>query len=173
MEKSNRKAPIVFFIGIILLCIWITSVYLIGGLYAKYSTYASGSDSVRVAFAVATASGRGDEHGLIDPAAGNSFDYTVTVSNEKDGRVSEVSLEYTIYINLPENFPTMDITVSGAELDTGNSTSTLLAFRVNNILAAGISTTNEHIVSFTGTKETIGVFSDLQVSIKVIAEQVD
>ena len=173
MKQSNRKAPIVFFIGIILLCIWITSVYLIGGLYAKYSTYASGSDSVRVAFAVATASGRGDEHGLIDPAAGNSFDYTVTVSNEKDGRVSEVSLEYTIYIDLSENFPSMDIAVSDAELDTEKSTQSRLAFRSSNILAAGTSTTNEHIVSFTGTNETIGMFRDLQVSIKVIAEQVD
>lgn len=173
MEKSNKKAPIVFYIGIILLCIWLTSVYLIGGLYAKYSTYAGSSDSARVAVAVATASGSGDEYGLIDPAAGSSFNYIVNVSNVENDRISEVSLEYTIYINLPENFPTMDITVSGTELDTENSTSTLLAFRANDILVAGISTTNEHIVSFTGTKETIGVFRDLQVSIKVIAEQVD
>ena len=49
MTKSNSKTPLVFRIGLALLCAMILSTHLMGNLYARYSTTAVGSDRARVA----------------------------------------------------------------------------------------------------------------------------
>ena len=49
MTKSNTKTPVVFYVGLVLLCLFMFSLYLSGGMYARYATAASGSDGARVA----------------------------------------------------------------------------------------------------------------------------
>ena len=49
MTQSNTKTPVVFCVGIALLCLFMFSLYLSGGMYARYATTASGSDGARVA----------------------------------------------------------------------------------------------------------------------------
>lgn len=49
MRKAYGKTPIVFRLGVILLCLFMMSFHLMGGLYARYSTSASMSASARVA----------------------------------------------------------------------------------------------------------------------------
>ena len=49
MRKLNTRTPIAFHIGLVLFCLVLFSTYLTGGLYARYTTSASGSDSARVA----------------------------------------------------------------------------------------------------------------------------
>ena len=49
MTKSNTKTPVVFYVGLVLLCLFMFSLYLSGGMYARYATTASGSDGARVA----------------------------------------------------------------------------------------------------------------------------
>lgn len=48
MKKVNRP-PIVFGVGLLLLCLTLLSVNMTSGLYARYVTQAEGSDSARVA----------------------------------------------------------------------------------------------------------------------------
>ncbi len=179
MKQRNRKTPLVFRLGLLFLCAILCTSYLIGGLYARYTTSVTGSSTARVAYVVATASGESiSDSNLIDPAAKMPYEFKVAVSNEKDGKISEVTLGYTIFVDLPENFPPMDIAVSDAEKDVESSTATCLVFKSTKLLPAGASadnsgSTNEHIVSFTATNETIGTFRGLQISIRVKAEQID
>ena len=50
MNQLNKaNTPLVFRIGVILLCAVFYSVHLMGGLYARYSTTMMGSDAARVA----------------------------------------------------------------------------------------------------------------------------
>ena len=47
--QSNRRTPAVFGIGLLLLCLVLLSTSMTGGLYARYTASASGSDAARVA----------------------------------------------------------------------------------------------------------------------------
>ena len=49
MRKLNNKAPIVFYVSMVLLCAVLISAYMTNDLYASYATYAFGGDSARVA----------------------------------------------------------------------------------------------------------------------------
>ena len=49
MRQQNIKIPPVFHVGVILLCAMLITSYMMGGLYARYTTSASGGDSARVA----------------------------------------------------------------------------------------------------------------------------
>ena len=49
MKKSNNKTPIFFYIGVALLCISLVVSHLTSGIFARYASYNSSSDSARVA----------------------------------------------------------------------------------------------------------------------------
>lgn len=49
MKQSNRKAPLVFRVGVALLCAMLITTNMMGGLYARYSTTVIGTASARVA----------------------------------------------------------------------------------------------------------------------------
>lgn len=49
MSKSNRNIPIVFYVGLLVVCLTFFSVHMSSGLFARYTTQASGEDSARVA----------------------------------------------------------------------------------------------------------------------------
>lgn len=102
MEKSNKKAPIVFYIGTVLLCVWLTSVCLIGGLYAKYSTYASSSDSARVA--------------LFDIQPGGELPKATLVMGKLDGDKRAQTYSFAI-VNNSEVSVSCDIYLTGYMAD--------------------------------------------------------
>lgn len=49
MKQSNIKTPLVFRIGVALLCAILITSHMMGGLYARYSAAATGTSSARVA----------------------------------------------------------------------------------------------------------------------------
>ena len=49
MRKQNRKTPAVFYVGVVLLCAVLITSHLTSGLYARYTTTASGGDAAVVA----------------------------------------------------------------------------------------------------------------------------
>ncbi len=102
MAKSNQKTPVVFRLGIILLCCMLFSTYLMGNLYARYTTTASGSDSARVAkFKVGSEFSDEDSHVNVDlrffDATKISDTITVEISSE-----SEVAVRYNVTVTVPE-----------------------------------------------------------------------
>ena len=115
MSKSNKKTPIVFYVGIVLACLTLISVYMTSGLYARYTTRATSSDSARVAkFRVTdtltVTDSKGDEVNsftMIEDSLipGESTTYAFEVQND-----SEVAVRFSVrgeasINNLPLDIP--------------------------------------------------------------------
>lgn len=49
MKRSNQRASVLFYCGIVVLCLFFASSYVSNGLYARYMSSASSFDSARVA----------------------------------------------------------------------------------------------------------------------------
>ena len=106
MEKLNKaKTPVVFYIGCILLCVWLISVYLIGGVYARYSTYASSEDSARVAI-FKFEDDLSDQSQTLPTSFGPGEKITTSVTIKNEG---EVTLRCVVKVeNLTDNLPIED-----------------------------------------------------------------
>ena len=107
MKKSNKKTPIVFYVGILLACLTLVSIHMTSGLYARYTTSASGQDSARVArfevtetLEVIKADGTTENTFVVGDVLrpGVSTTYTFTVKNNSEVAVSLTvqNTKYTI-----------------------------------------------------------------------------
>ena len=107
MKKSNKKTPIVFYVGILLACLTLVSIHMTSGLYARYTTSASGQDSARVArfevtetLQVIRADGTTENTFVVGDVLrpGVSTTYTFTVKNNSEVAVSLTvqNTKYTI-----------------------------------------------------------------------------
>ncbi|MBR2445481.1 MAG: hypothetical protein IKB28_02300 [Clostridia bacterium] len=107
MKKSNKKTPIVFYVGILLACLTLVSIHMTSGLYARYTTSASGQDSARVArfevtetLQVIKADGTTESTFVVGDVLrpGVSTTYTFTVKNNSEVAVSLTvqNTKYTI-----------------------------------------------------------------------------
>lgn len=82
MKQSNIKTPLIFRIGVVLLCAMLLSCHMMSGLYARYSATVMDSDNARVAkFDVTTDCVYDDV----------TEEYTLTITNN-----SEVTVAYTV-----------------------------------------------------------------------------
>ena len=102
MRQSNRRTPVVFHVGLVLFCLVLFSTYLTGGLYARYTTSASGSDSARVARFEITGVDSWTNQGEIDLDL-NFFDPNKTSAslNFTISSASEVAVKYDVVITMP------------------------------------------------------------------------
>lgn len=109
MIRSEQKEKWLVYILAVLLCLVLTSFWLMCNVYARYTAEASGGDSARVAkFDVTEESEILTEQIKTDVYPGFRQTYEVSVTNK-----SEVAIEYTIkvenkYGNLPLEFRTLD-----------------------------------------------------------------
>ena len=131
MKKLNNRTPVVFYCGLLLLCLALISSYMTSDLYASYATSATGGDSARVAkFKVAYSANVNGEPvvyseyvdlGEIVPG-GESRNITVIVENE-----SEVAVQVKVYVyNVTGNLP-LDAPRSGTANAEPIGTSSALA----------------------------------------------
>ena len=86
MKQSNKKSPLVFRVGLLLLCIMLLSLCLMGGLYARYSTTVKGHSATSVAKFDVTSSC------IYDPATDR---YMLTIKNDSAVTVS-YDIRYTV-----------------------------------------------------------------------------
>ncbi len=101
MSKSNRNIPIVFYVGLLVVCLTFFSVHMSSGLYARYTTQASGGDSARVAkflvtdeLTVTNSNGDPVESVTMVNASlipGDETTYTFSVKND-----SEVTVRFSV-----------------------------------------------------------------------------
>lgn len=133
MRKLNNKAPIVFYVSMVLLCAVLISAYMTNDLYASYATYAFGGDSARVAkFDVEYTAKVGAveireivDLGTISPG-GNAKTIVVTVTNR-----SEVAVEVNVALtNLTENLPLVIQKPTSTILQPNSNTETSFVFNV-------------------------------------------
>ena len=92
MKQVNIRTPLVFRLGVVLLCAMLITFSMMSGLYARYSTTVTGEASAQVAkFDVQVS---GDDSG-VSVAVSPTTDglYTITIANE-----SEVTVQYTLSV---------------------------------------------------------------------------
>ena len=101
MKKTTKKTPFVFYAGMVLLCLVLFSAHLTSGLYARYTSTATSSDSARVArFDVASAKKTDVDFKIdldfFDPQKQSDYiEFDVSSS-------SEVAVRYDVVLVLPE-----------------------------------------------------------------------
>ncbi len=112
-KERNVKVNILMCIVAVLLCATLFSMHLVGGLYAKYTTSISDSDSVRVAAFSITQEGTIFQTIKADVKPGTTQSAELTIENN-----SEVAIEYTITVtNVTGNLAPLKFTLS-ADGDT-------------------------------------------------------
>ena len=185
MRKLNTRTPIAFHIGLVLFCLVLFSTYLTGGLYARYTTSASGSDSARVAIFQIQGENSWEQGtevdvnlSFFDPAwAQDTLNFAITSA-------SEVAVRYSVEIVMPEKYDNgniidyqwLTITLD----DAAPVTSETNVFTIANIGTFSPNDGNkyEHTLTFTISDDYMGlpnVVGDItgKVIITVRAEQID
>lgn len=113
MVHSKFNDKWIVYIFVTLLCLVLTSFYMISNMYARYSSSATGSDGARVALFGHNQSISLNEE-LDDLVPGEEFTYTLNVANYKGTKVSEVSLRYYFEIVTTGNLP-LQYTITGED----------------------------------------------------------
>lgn len=177
MKKTNTRTPVVFSVGCVLLCLTLLSSNLTSGLYARYSTTASGSDSARVAkFDVrntVSSASTNIQLNFYDPSHfTDTVLFTVTSS-------SEVAVRYSVTVTMPDD----ELNYNWLEVKLGDSESSQTAdntFTFSKVgeFTPGATGEQSHILSFTikdSYKGKPGSLKDMRscVTITVHAEQID
>lgn len=150
----------------VLLCLTMLSFRLTGGLYARYTTTVTASDSARVAkYQISVASSTANSLALVQDT---DVAYTFSVSSS-----SEVSVEYDLIVTLPKALP------SGVTISLEKGEEAITHTQVNNVytaINAGTFTpqggTHNYSLVFTAT-QPIGADALEGISIQVNARQVD
>ena len=108
MGKQNTKVNIPMCAALVLLLLTMISVHLTSGLYARYTSTASGSDSARVAkFHVDSDH---SEDVIVDCRSSDSGTYEITVENQ-----SEVAIKYVLVITPQQHVDGTDLYVNLSE----------------------------------------------------------
>lgn len=108
MELSRQKGRYIYYTVVILLCLVMTSFWLLSNMYAKYTEHTEGTDSARVAAFVFDLSDV-DASKIVDlekiAKPGDTQKYKFIVTNEKDNRLNETKTEYTIELKISGTMP--------------------------------------------------------------------
>ena len=92
MKQSNIKIPLVFRLGVALLCVMLVTFSMVSGLYARYSSTATGEAGASVAkFDVQVT---GDDGVFVDVSQATDNVYTIKITN-----LSDVTVRYTLSVS--------------------------------------------------------------------------
>lgn len=174
MSRRPDKVNIPMVVAMILLILTIISVYLSGGLYARYSASAGASDSARVAkFQV---SGSAGDNVTINCRSTETGTYTITLGNQ-----SEVAVEYEMEVVFQEAVPEDKLEVTlDEEAGIWSEDGTTLTFSHVGTLGPGAGDRTHHL-SFQVldwsyvTEDASGeeIQKTLDFTVNITAEQID
>lgn len=109
MVRSERKEKWIIYILALLLCMVLASFWLLCGIYARYSSQGSGSDSARVATFVFDVNSEAQTGSIAIQdikKPGDTAVYTIEITNKNaSGRISEVTESYTIEASINGSMP--------------------------------------------------------------------
>lgn len=166
MDQQNRRRSsrrigvggILLRVALVLLCLVLLSVYLMKGLYARYQTTGSGSDSARVAKFDVVVSGTPSNSNIVCTAVneGNGT-YTITIENK-----SEVAVHYDLSVKFAGNDTgvTPVFSPESGDLAAGATGSSTLTLTVN-------------WEKFTSDKKGSSASVDLSFTVTVDVTQID
>ena len=155
--KVNKKVPAVFYFGLALLFLFSLSSYFTGGLYARYTTSVVGEDTARVArFDVSNEIST--ENASIDLNFYDPAKLTDTVQFQVKSS-SEVAIEYTVIVTLPEAKVDYDLWLDVALAGDGitqTKTGNTYVFEGFDAMAPGTPNQAEYTLSFKIKEAYIG-----------------
>ena len=139
VKQTNQKRNIPMCLAALLLCLTMVSLYLVSGLFAKYTTESDSSDSARVAafvFDVNDTTNHFFDVSTVN-APGKQAVFRFSITNKNGSVVSEVAEQYQISAAIHGSLPlTVTITdASNAEVITfheptsDQDTSSVMAFQ--------------------------------------------
>lgn len=116
MKKQNKKTPLVFRLGIALVCAMLLSAHFTGGLLARYTAFNTGSDGARTAlFSFEDDFTEQTMSIAVSMSPGESFDMPINIKNS-----GEVTIRYTVkFENLTGNLPIAGKTVKSESIKSG------------------------------------------------------
>ncbi len=185
MKKLNKRTPVVFHVGLVLLCLVLFSTYLTGGLYARYTTTASGGDSARVAKFHITSGGNWTgsseavdlELNFFDPAKLKDI-LSFTISSS-----SEVAVKYDVVITMPEgmeHYDWLEITLDKGQANEKTAVAEEHVFIISDVgsFTPNDNNTYTHTLTFSVRPDYWGnpgtlLDTDGAVQITIHAEQID
>lgn len=162
---KGRKHNIPMCMALVLLCLTMLTTHLTGGLYARYTTTATGSDGARVA--------RFDVQCTVVEDGDTEGQFKVTVKNE-----SEVTVSYKLQVEPEQGTPAMKV-----KFDTLNEGLTDQEFSNDGVWKLNPGASQDHALLL-GIKTVNGVTSrstipseeetvTMNFHVNVIAEQLD
>ncbi len=117
-KKHKAKVNTLMCTAAVLFCATLFSMHLVGGLYARYTTSTSGSDSARVAAFSITQEGTIFNQIKADVTPGTIQSAELAITNK-----SEVAMEYTLTVsNVTGNIAPLKFTLSAEEGTPGVTT---------------------------------------------------
>lgn len=111
LRKTRLRSNRIFIMASVLVCMTLFSFYLLGNIYARYTSESEGSDSARVAAFVFTAKSDKNQSMLLDlsdvkkPGDSKSIEIHVSNAENEYSQVSEVAENYTCTLNLLGDMP--------------------------------------------------------------------
>lgn len=168
MKKTNGKTPVVFRFGVVLLGALIISTHFMSGLYARYSTTATGSDSARVAkfsFSDGNWASQSLETAIKSMKPGEEESIQVEIQN-----TGEVAIQYTVQLeNLTNNLP-LKATMQIPAADGASEAETVSNVTIS---PSGSQTVNV-VISWPSGENSVDYIGKTDiVRIIVTAEQID
>lgn len=174
MKKLNKRTPFMFYIGVGMLFLVMLSFNLTSGLYARYTSADTASDSARVASFVFDVN-RTSAVKFIDisdiTTPGDTKEYTFVVSNGTEGKCCEVKQQYTVSVEVNGNLTPISWTLS-------QNDGAAVASPVTDILTAGVVDSDTYTLTIVWPKEENDVryangMAMGEVILTVTSEQVD
>lgn len=159
MQKMTKKTPLVFHIGIALLCLVLFSAHLTSGLYARYTSEASSQDSARVAKfdvtnSVDSQNANIDLHFYDSTKLVDEFNFTVESK-------SEVAVAYDVVITLPAGtYKWLSIQLDGKEANSIENN--VFIFEDVNTFLPATSVSKVHTLSFSIQSAYVGNSQGIQ-----------
>lgn len=176
-RHGKKRKPICkgrFFI----LCICLIAVVVAltaGPTLAKMVSTAGGSGSAQVAAFIVEAEGSKEELLTVDCNSNTAnAAYSLSVTNEKNGKVSEVSIKYNVIVTLPEALPNGVTVKLGDKVATVSADKKTYTFKDVGTLPAGIKATHNCTLLFTAdTKLVEEEYLIEKIKVSVHTEQMD
>ena len=158
-------------------CVAILTTASFSGSMAVMHSQSTGNDSIEVAaFAVSAAPVAGDDLALNCNTGMISGTYEFTVSNSKNGTVSDVDIIYSIEITFSAPLEEGILLQLDGLSGTASSDGKTYTFQNdgNWILSKGVNKVISHTLTFTADPDSVTSNIDIaNVMVKVVAEQAD
>ena len=174
-ETKKKRLPFSVYLAYLLVCTFLVS----GASFAKLTTTSGGNDTARAA-AFAVSGSVSTQEGTLDLNGENlASEYAFTVTNQSNGKVSEVALDYTIRVKLKNeaqlpNGVSMKLVDGAGILYDATQNENTYVFDEKFTLPAGLQETDSYRLRFSTEQGTqIGSDTSISMDITAVVEQRD